>query len=70
MPSWLLHKVYNVAIEYEYVSSDYFPLFCDINSNILKSKLTASSNEQMSANNPYSGNMKCAINIYWNTVRD
>ena len=52
------------------MSSNHFPLFCNIDSNILKSKLTASDNEQMSTNNSYSGNMKCAINVYWDTAGD
>ena len=68
MPSWLLHKVNNITIGYDYVSSDHFPLFCDIDSNILKSRLTASVNEQISANNPNSGSLKCTINVDWDIV--
>ena len=68
MPSWLLHKINNITIGYDYVSSDHFPLFCDIDSNILKSRLTASVNEQISANNPNSGSLKCTINVDWNIV--
>ena len=70
VPSWLLHKVYDVVIGNDYVSSDHFPLFCNIDSNILKSKLSAAGNEQMSANNSYSGNPKRALNIDWDTVGD
>ena len=40
------------------MSSDTFPLFNDIDSNILKSRLTTSINEQMSAINPYLSGMK------------
>ena len=68
MLSWLLHKVNNITIGYDYVSSDHFPLFCDIDSNILKSRLTASVNEQISANNPNSGSLKCTINFDWDIV--
>ena len=50
------------------MSSDHFPMFCDINSNILKSRLTASINEQISANNPNSGSLKCSINFDWDIV--
>ena len=68
MPSWLLHKVNNITIGYDCVSSDHFPLFCDIDSNILKSRLTALINEQISANNPNSGSLKCTINVDWDIV--
>ena len=68
MPSWLLHKVNNITIGYDYVSSDHFPLFCDIYSNILKSRLTASLNEKISANNPSSGSLKCTIYVNWDMV--
>ena len=50
--------------------SDHFSLFYDIDSNIIKSKLTVSGNEQMLANNPYSGKMKPAINVDWDLVGD
>ena len=50
------------------MSSDHFPLFCDIDSNILKSRLTASVNEQISSNNPSSGSLKCTINVDWDIV--
>ena len=33
MPSWLLHKVNNITMGHDYVSSEHFPLFCDIDSN-------------------------------------
>ena len=68
MPSWLLHKVNNITMGYDYLSSDHFPLFCDIDCNILKYRLTASVNEQISANNPNSGSLKCTINFDWDIV--
>ena len=70
MSSWLLHKVNNITVGYDYVSFDHFPLFCDIDSNILKSRLTASLNEQISANNPNSDSLKCTINVDWDIVSD